>query len=292
MKKIINSRCLSLLTVLIIYVICFAVGFYGSIFIINNDLLRFFVADIIATVVCFIFSLLFKNTSVYDPYWSVTPIVISLYFFIAYKAYFSIPNIILFAVLAIWGIRLTVNWITTFPNLTHEDYRYSDYRHKLSKGKFFIVNFFGLHMIPTLIVYVCLVPLLYLFMRGNNSYLTLIGAVIMLIGILLELFADRDMHVFLRTTKERVTCKQGLWNYSRHPNYLGENLIWIGIFLSFIVVYSSVWYLSLGFILMILLFEFISIPLAENHHKSRRSDYVDYIKTTSRMLILPHRKSR
>lgn len=290
MNKIINNRALSLLTVLIIYVLAFVVGYFTSFFIVNNDLLKFFYIDVIATVVVFIFSCLFKNTSVYDPYWSVYPIIIALFFFIQYESYNSIPNIILLVVLSIWGIRLTVNWIFTFPNLTHEDWRYSDYRHNLNKGSFFIVNFFGLHMIPTLIVYAALVPLLILFMKGNSSYISLIGAIVMSAGILLELFADKDMHYFLRNTKERVTCKHGLWNYSRHPNYLGENLIWIGIYIAFVSVYPSLWYMGFGFILMILLFEFISIPLAEKHHKSRRSDYVDYIKTTSRMLILPHKK--
>lgn len=292
MKKIINSRALSLTAVLLVYILSFTAGYFASIFIKDNDLLRFFVADVIATVVCFIFSLIFRNTSVYDPYWSVAPIFIALFFFIKYEAYKSIPNIVLFAVLAIWGIRLTINWLTTFPNLTHEDWRYSDYRHKLSKFPFFIVNFFGLHMVPTLVVYVSLIPMLVLFMEGNNSYLSLIGSAIVLVGILLELFADHDMHTFLRNAKERVTCKTGLWNYSRHPNYLGENLIWIGLAASLVIAHPDLWYWSLGFIFMILLFEFISIPLAENHHKSRRSDYVDYVKTTARMLILPHKHSK
>ena len=147
-------------------------------------------------------------------------------------------------------------------------------------------------MIPTLIVYASLIPLLILFMKGNSGYLSLLGGGIMIIGILLELFADHDMHTFLRNSKERVTCKKGLWNYSRHPNYLGENLIWIGIYVSFVSVYPTLWYMGFGFILMILLFEFISIPLAEKHHNSRRSDYVDYVKTTSRMLILPHKRHK
>lgn len=292
MNKLIHSRALSLIAILLVYIICFVAGFFASIFITNSDILRFFVADVIATVVCFIFSLIFKNTSVYDPYWSVAPIFIALFFFIKYEAFKSIPNIIIFVVLCIWGIRLTINWITTFPNLTHEDWRYSDYRHKLSKGKFFFVNFVGLHMVPTLVVYASLIPLLVLFMNSNDNWFTLIGSAIMLVGILLEFFADKNMHAFLRNTKERVTCKQGLWNYSRHPNYLGENLIWIGLSVSLIIAHLNLWYWALGFIFMILLFEFISIPLAETHHKSRRADYIDYIKTTSRMLILPHKPNK
>ena len=90
--------------------------------------------------------------------------------------------------------------------------------------------------------------------------------------------------------KEKKSCQNGLWNYSRHPNYLGEILIWVGAYLVLLVVDINLWWLGFGFILMILLFEFISIPMAEKRHKFRRNDYIDYIKSTNRLLILPKRK--
>ncbi len=290
MDKLKSSKLFSYIIIVLIYLISLIGGYYCSIFIGNNIILRFLFADIVATVICYIFSVIFSNTSVYDPYWSFTPFVIALYFFIFFKAYESIPNIILFTIFSIWSFRLTINWITTFPNLNHEDWRYADYRHKLSPIKFQLVNFFGLHMIPTLVVYAALIPLLILFKEGNSSYFSFFGSAIILIGILLEFFADKQMHYFLKTSKEKVTCKIGLWNYSRHPNYLGENLVWIGLYVALVIALPDYWYYFFGFILMIMLFEFISIPLAEKHHKSRRSDYPNYIASTSRMIILPHKK--
>lgn len=288
--KLKESRVWSLIVIILIYIASFAASYFSFAWM-DNVYLKFFLMDVIATVIVFVFSIIFKNTSVYDPYWSVTPWAILTFFFVANKA-FSVYAIITYVIFSIWSWRLTINWVTTFPNLTHEDWRYSDYRHNLKPFMFQIVNFFGLHMIPTVLVYGGLLPLLVLFVKGGNSPLMLIGTVIILIGILLEFFADRQMHSFLRTTKERVTCKDGLWNYSRHPNYLGENSIWVGSFITMVVVLPEYWWLCFGFILMIMLFEFISIPLAERHHKSRRSDYVDYVKVTSRMLILPHKHSK
>ena len=186
MDKIKSSKLLSYLVIVLVYGISLLGGYYSSIWIKDNVILQFFFADVIATIICFVFSVIFKNTSVYDPYWSFTPFAIALYFFIVYKGYNSIPNIILLIVFSIWSWRLTINWITTFPNLNHEDWRYSDYRNKLSPFKFQIVNFFGLHMIPTVVVYGALIPLLILFKDGNNSYLSLIGGGIILIGILLN----------------------------------------------------------------------------------------------------------
>lgn len=285
--KLIHSRALSLVSILLIYVLAFTVGYF-SFRNIENIYLSFFLMDVIATVVVFIFSVIFKNTSVYDPYWSFTPWVILTYFFIKFRA-FDVFFIILYVVFSLWSFRLTINWIITFPNLTHEDWRYSDYRHNLKPFMFQIVNFFGLHMVPTILVYAGLLPMLVLFAKGSSVPLLLIGTFVMFLGIALEFIADHEMHDFLRNIKERVTCKKGLWNYSRHPNYLGENAIWVGSFLSLVVVLPSYWWLCFGFILMIMLFEFISIPLAERHHKSRRSDYVCYVEETSRMLLLPHK---
>ena len=48
-----------------------------------------------------------------------------------------------------------------------------------------------------------------------------------------DIKADVDMRNFLKTTKEKVTCQHGLWKYSRHPNYLGENMVWFGIYVAF-----------------------------------------------------------
>ena len=286
--KIKESRVLSLTIITLIYSLSFITGYF-SFYWMDNLYIKFFLMDVIATITVFIFSVIFKNTSVYDPYWSLTPWAILTYFFISFKA-FSIYNIVIYIVFTIWSWRLTINWVITFPNLTHEDWRYSYYRNKLDTFKFQVVNFIGLHMIPTVLVYGGLLPLLVLFVNGNNSPLSLIGAFIILIGVILEFVTDHEMHSFLRSTKERITCRNGLWNYSRHPNYLGENIIWIGCFTAMVVVLPHFWWLFFGFVLMILLFEFISIPLAEKHHKSRRNDYVDYIKTTSRMLLLPHKK--
>lgn len=288
--KLKQSRFWSLFSITLIYVFALVASFFAFNWM-ANLYLKFFLMDVLATIIVFIFSVIFKNTSVYDPYWTLVPWVILTYFLIKFEAY-SFSNIVIYVVFSLWSWRLTINWLTTFPNLTHEDWRYTHYRDMLNPFLFQVVNFSGLHMIPTVLVYGGLLPLLVMYVNGASSLLSLIGAAIILFGIALEFFADRQMHAFLRTTKERVTCKTGLWKYSRHPNYLGENAIWVGSFVAMVVALPEYWYLGIGFILMILLFEFISIPLAENHHKSRRSDYVDYVKTTSRMLILPNRKVR
>lgn len=289
-KTMKNNKVLSLLVVLAIYIVAFIGGYFSSLWI-KDIYLQLFFADVIATIIVWIGSLFLKNTSVYDPYWSITPWVIATYFLFVFKTQ-NVYVYILYAIFSIWSWRLTINWIITFDNLYWEDWRYRHYRETCSKPLFHLINFTGLQMIPTVLVYGGLVPLLYMIEHGASP-LSLIGGVLTFTGILLEFFADHQMHKFLRTTKEKVTCRIGLWKVTRHPNYLGENLIWIGLYVSLICYDINVWWLGFGFLLILLLFEFISIPLMEKRQKSRRSDYIDYIRTTSRMFIYPklHRNS-
>lgn len=98
------------------------------------------------------------------------------------------------------------------------------------------------------------------------------------------------MHAFLRTTTEKVTCRRGLWKYSRHPNYLGEILIWVGVYCSLLLTDYSLWFTFIGIIIMLFLFIVISIPMMEKRQVNRRSDYKDYQRKTSILLILPNKK--
>ena len=65
----------------------------------------------------FLFSIIFRNASVYDPDWSVQPIVILSCFLFGRE----ISALTIF----IWGIRLTANWAYTFKGLNFQDWRYT-----------------------------------------------------------------------------------------------------------------------------------------------------------------------
>ena len=278
----------SLLIIASIYVFALAGGYLLSWLIPVGMILRLFLADVFATVIVYIFSVIFKNTSVYDPYWSFVPWVLAFIAMVETRN-FSIPIIILYIAFSIWSWRLTFNWLTTFKDMTWEDWRYKMYRENFPRPLFEVINFVGLQMMPTLVVFGGLWPFLLLIQQGSN-YFAIFGAAIILIGASLEFFADHQMHQFLSETKEKKTCQKGLWNYSRHPNYLGEITIWFGLAITHLIQYPTQWYIDLEFILFVLLFNFISIPMMEKRQLKRRFDYEMYRKTTSRLLILPKRR--
>lgn len=278
----------SLIIITFIYIFALGVSYPLAFLITNNIVLKLFLMDIFATLIVYIFSVIFKNTSVYDPYWSFVPWILIIIAMIEVRN-FTTPIIILLIAFSFWSWRLTINWIKTFKDMSVEDWRYAKYRNAYKRPIFEIINLVGLQYMPTLIVFAGLWPFIKLVEQGSN-YFSIIGAVIIVSGTLLELFADHQMHTFLKETVEKKTCQKGLWNYSRHPNYLGEIMIWFGLAIPHIIQYPTQWYVDIGCILMFLMFNFISIPLMEKRQIKRRPDYKNYRKTTSRLFVLPKRQ--
>lgn len=282
MNKI--SRAASFWIVGAVYVLAAVLGIVLYLYIPGYWQLRLLIADAAATVFTFVFSLLFKNASVYDPYWSVQPMVIVAAF--AAGADRNPLRIAMIAAICLWGVRLTANWAYTFHGLAHQDWRYTMLREKTGVC-YPVINFVGIHMVPTLIVYGCSLPAVYAMLyeapanAGSFLFLALsVGAVV------LQGTADMQMHRF-RKAKTGGFIRQGLWRYARHPNYLGEILMWWGVALSVICVFPQQWYLCAGAAANTVLFLTVSIPLADGR-QSRKPGFPEYKKQTR--MLLPIKK--
>jgi len=284
MKKIKSSRAASFAAVTLIYIAASAVGL--AVYRNYSDLplwLALLIADTAATVFTFIFSVLFRNASVYDPYWSVAPIVI-LWSFTLSRQFTLYTALLLFAV-TFWGVRLTANWAYTFMGLDHQDWRYTMLKEKT--GLFYpIINFIGIHIVPTLVVYGCIIPAVY---AVNDGITASVGGVFALClsfsAVILQGTADIEMHRF---RKNRVSnfIRDGLWKNSRHPNYLGEILMWWGIAFSVVLSYSGNYYLLIGAAANTLLFLCVSIPMADGR-QSKKEGFSKYKAETRMLLPIP-----
>lgn len=290
-----SEKAVGVLVNIAVYILAFAIGIIPYYFLVQNNIhpiVSMLVFTLTATFVMYICCVIFKNTSIYDPYWSVAPLVMTIIHMVTYKLYN--PNAIIFAVLVfLYAFRLTRNWYLTYKGLDpkYEDWRYAKFRNKLPRWKFEVVNFVGLIFMPTLVVYAALIPgLLFMEIVSFNPF-TIFGLILMIIGPTLELIADYQVHSFIKDNNDHSkVCDRGLWNYSRHPNYLGELTFWFGIALTLLIAKVELWYFALGYLPMLLLFIFISIPLMEKHNIERRPNYLEYKKHTSMLLILPRRK--
>jgi steroid 5-alpha reductase family enzyme len=282
-----KHKLLSLLIITLVYVLSFGAGGI-SLYILKDvlpPLLNMFIADSIATIVVYIFNLIFRNASVYDPYWSVQPPLILAGFYFVYRIPFYTSHLLIVIPLILWAIRLTVNWAIGFDNLSWQDWRYRDIKQQYPRYEKLIV-FFGIMYMPTCLVFLGVIPLWYILTSPAGSFLLSgLGGIIIVAGTLLELFADREMKRYKADPARSPCISSGIWKYSRHPNYMGEILVWIGIFIAGLQNFHP---LSLpGVLLIITLFITISIPMMEKHLLARTPAYRDYQRNVSMLLPLP-----
>jgi len=278
------SRAASIAVITLIYAIAAVAGIitFKEVLPSIHEIPALLLADVIATIVVWLFGLLYKNVSVYDPYWSVAPPVMFTLWAV-YKGCWNAPVILLLVAVWYWGIRLTGNWAYTFKGLAHEDWRYTRYRETLSPALFQLTNLFGLNMMPTLLVFVCMLPGFGLFQAsGNTGILTWVGFLICILAATLQLLADTQSHRF-RAAHPGQVCDIGLWKGGRHPNYFGEIMIWWGIWVMYASFYGIDW-LVLAPLAMTALFLFISIPMMERRQLENKPGYAAY-RSHTRLLI-------
>ena len=285
-----KSKHLSLLFVVFIYVCAFGAGTAVLLLlpVSIHPLLSLFIADAAATVVVFIFNLMVKNASVYDPYWSVQPVFVIGAMYWHYGLPFELTHLLLLVPLACWSFRLTLNWSIGFENMQWEDWRYR--RIKANNPRFAqAIVFTGIMMMPTCLVFLGTVPVWYmLHVQSLNPVLPAIGGLVILLGTAIEHRADSRLRRYKKDPNRGPYIDECLWRYSRHPNYLGEILIWVGVFIAGLVNFHL--FNVAGIVLITALFVFISIPMMERHMLEKCPEYAVYQKIVPPLIFGPRKK--
>ena len=83
------------------------------------------------------------------------------------------------------------------------------------------------------------------------------------------MYKYRKNKVFNPDVTQNHFIRTGLWKYSRHPNYLGEILMWWGIALAVVFAFPRCWFLVAGAFVNNCLFLFISIPMADKRQSKK-----------------------
>lgn len=257
---------------------------------------------------CFIVGEITNNNSQMDKLWSILPEI--YVWIVAIKGNMN-PRLVIMAVLAtIWGARLTYNFAKKGAYSIkfwagEEDYRWIILReNKLFKPhwKWALFNFFFISIFQNVLVLLTTLPAVAAMTSTKGfNYFDIIAIVYMAGAIAIETIADTQQWNF-QSTKYKLLSERkkleelphpynkgfnttGLWKYSRHPNYLGEQSTWVGFYLFSIAAGTGIFnWSAIGFILLIILFIGSSI-FAENVSASKYPEYKDYKKRVSRYLI-------
>lgn len=284
------NRSQSLLIVFVAYLLAFIMGVFLVMYMPEgNSLGKLFFIDIALTLFVFMFSFRFGNASIYDPYWSVIPAYIVVYWWYHTLA---VPNYVSWSVTSVviifWSTRLTYNWARGWQGMHHQDWRYVLLQQKTGKW-YLMVNFLGIHLFPTLLVWLACVPLAYIFTSNETfSIINWLGVLVALGGTVLEWVSDNQLRRFKRMNNSEQVMNSGVWTYLRHPNYLGEILFWWGIYLTSVSFFTP-WYAGAGALGITFLFVFISIPMMDKHMLQQRPVYASYMLEVR--ALIPFRKS-
>lgn len=205
----------------------------------------------------------------------------------------SSRSLVILSLVTVWAVRLFVH--VGWRNISHraEDVRYNNWRKAWGKNWLWR-SYLQVFVLQPLILYVFITPIL-LSIDAEATPLTLLswlGIVLSFTGFLFELIADEQLRRFkLKPESKGRLMTEGLWSWSRHPNYFGEVLQWWGIWLLVVdLPYGWASIISpIGVTYLIL--KVSGVSMLEDLMKSRPG-FAEYAKRTSVFIPLPPRDSR
>jgi steroid 5-alpha reductase family enzyme len=224
-------------------------------------------------------SLIVRDASIVDIFWGLGFVVI------AWIGYASAPGsraLLVSLLVSAWGLRLAGHLARR--NLGRgEDYRYREMRQHHGRA-FRWVSFGTVFMLQGLLMWVISWPVQFVAARSPQSIggLDVVATAVCVAGLLFEAIADAQLARFRRRGRDGSTgvMDQGLWRYSRHPNYFGDAVVWWGFGL-FGVAAGGWWTLAGPALMTVLLLRVSGVSLLERTIADRRPAYHAYAARTS-----------
>lgn len=224
-----------------------------------------------------------KNASVLDIGWGIGFIVtVWSYFFLRVADNWKM--LILAVMVTVWGIRLTQHLWRRYIVAQHEDPRYTLLQENWPVGDHSFI-FLMLYSFQGILILFLSVPFL-LVANGSHwdwTHWEIWGIVVWCLGVAGETLVDKQLTRFhADPDNQNKVCREGLWKYSRHPNYFFEILVWVGFAL---FAYPSNWGIFAFFspiAVTFLLLKVSGVPLTEAQAiRSKGDSYREYQRTTS-----------
>ena len=203
------------------FLFSYSIAYLTGISIVKNAVLLAFIIQWLL----FIPAYLFQTEKFYDVSGSITYIsVVSYCFFNNYDPLIlNIGNIVLSIIIVVWALRLG-SFLFFIIKKAGEDIRFREI--KKSPTRFFMT-----WTLQGMWVSLCSACALAGIAKGiniNNYFYC--GLAVFLIGFIVEIVADNQKTKFRSNPKNKDKfINSGLWKFSRHPNYMGEILLWLGI---------------------------------------------------------------
>jgi steroid 5-alpha reductase family enzyme len=233
---------------------------------------------LIAGVAAWVASLFVGKVSFVDSFWPAFFVLAAIVYMTGGEAH-AARGLLVMLLLAAWALRLAVH--IGIRNLGEpEDQRYASLakRHRpFSIKSLYIV--FGLQAVLAWFVSLALLPSV----RGGTplNAVDAAAAALWLAGMFFEVVGDWQLTRFRRDPSNRgKVLDNGLWRYTRHPNYFGEFCIWWAFYL-FAVAAGGWWTVLSPIVMSVLLLRVSGVALLEKTISKRRPGYAEYAERTN-----------
>ena len=237
-------------------------------------------------VVLWLVSLIRRDASIVDIFWGIGFVVVAWLTFTT-SAVSELKAVFLALMVTTWGLRLAgyLAWRNIGKD---EDYRYAAMRQRHG-SRFPIVSLITVFGLQGLLMWVISLPIQVGIPDAESwNAIATVGLVLWSIGWLFETIGDYQLARFKAqaSNKGRV-MSEGLWRYTRHPNYFGDFLVWWGFYLV-AAKPDSFWWTIIGPLIMsFLLIRVSGVRLLENSLRDRVAGYKEYVRNTSPFFPLP-----
>jgi steroid 5-alpha reductase family enzyme len=239
------------------------------------------IAVLILMLGVWVLSLLLKNASIVDIVWGLGFVLIAWVSNVASDGS-SAVGLAVALMVSIWGVRLA-GYLWWRNHGKGEDFRYvamrKHYGHRFPWIS--LITVFGLQGALMLVV---ALPVQLAQQSDDSSLnaLSIVGVLVWIVGVLFESVGDVQLARF-KARPENVgkVMDQGLWRFTRHPNYFGDACAWWGI--AIVALQSNLGWLGLAgaLVMNFLLVRVSGVPMLEKTMHQRRPDYVAYQNRTS-----------
>lgn len=243
--------------------------------------------SLIIQLIFFAFAYKFKTDKVTDLSYSLTFMLIAILLGIINRESVDLYKIALIWIVCLWGSRLAGYLLMRIIKMK-TDKRFDGIRENFK-------SFLGFWILQAFTVWIVMIPVS-IFISipirlESNSIFPAIGFIIFIVGLILETFADIQKFNFKSKPENKDKWIQtGVWKYSRHPNYFGEILVWIGVFIFTLINFTSIQIIGIVspiFITILLLFV-SGIPILERKYNQKYKDNAEYqMYKNSTSLIIP-----
>ena len=249
------------------------------------------VAVFVALTLLWGISVAIRDASIIDIFWGPGFVLIAWVAFL-FSDGVDERKWLLATLASLWGLRLGI--YLALRNLGHgEDYRYQAMRQRAEEqGKSFAFRSYSrVYLLQGVIMWIVSLPL-QLGQTYNSpaelGWLAYVGTAIFAVGFLFEAVGDFQLSRFKANPANKgEVMDQGLWRYTRHPNYFGNACLWWGIFIVSIENPVGWWGLISPVLMTFLLLKVSGVSLLEKSLEDKKPAYRAYIERTSAFFPLP-----